>query len=335
VRDASFSNYVFRRIGDPSDADVFLAWVLTNVERDGRPHVMYALDGSQPPDERQDPQLRGYRGSAPVRWGNGARHQLQHDVYGEIIDIAYQWSGSGKRVDQRLWAALTPIVELAIRRWRVPDSGPWEIRGASRPFTYSAALCYVAIDRAIQIARRDGLPYPKGRWEATAREIRQAALTLSWDPKRRTLTENLDGSGGLDASLLTLPIRNVIDFQDPRMVSTTSAITAGLDAGGGLLFRYLPQVSPDGLPGGEGAFLLCGFWLVDNLAGQGRVDEAHELYESLCRRANPLGLFPEQIHPDTGEFLGNFPQAFSHVGVLASGLRLLKAERRAANAGRA
>lgn len=139
---------------------------------------MYALDGSQPPDERQDPQLRGYRGSAPVRWGNGARHQLQHDVYGEIIDIAYQWSGSGKRVDPQLWAALTPIVEMAIKKWRVPDSGPWEIRGASRPFTYSAALCYVAIDRAIQIARRHGLPYPKRRWEATAREIRQAALTV-------------------------------------------------------------------------------------------------------------------------------------------------------------
>src|SRR6476620_4422659 len=237
VRDASFSNYVFRRIGDvfrrigyPSDADVFLAWVLTNVERDGVPHVMYALDGSQPPDEVQDPQLRGYRGSAPVRWGNGARYQLQHDVYGEIIDVAYQWSGSGRRVDSRLWAALTPIVEMAIRKWRVPDSGPWEIRGTGRPFTYSAALCYVAIDRAIQIARRDGLPYPKHRWEATARQIRQAALTQSWDAERRTLTEHLGGSGGLDASLLSLPVRNVIDFDDPRMVSTTNAIAAELDA---------------------------------------------------------------------------------------------------------
>ena len=221
---------------------------------------------------------------------------------------------------------------MAIRSWRVPDSGPWEIRDKSRPFTYSAALCYVAIDRAIQIARRDGLPYPKRRWEATARRIRQAALTQSWDPRRRTFTENLGGHGGLDASLLTLPVRNVIDFDDPRMVSTSKAIAAELDAGNGLLFRYLPEVSPDGLPGSEGAFLLCSFWLVDNLAGQGRVDEAHELYESLCSRANPLGLLPEQIHPDTGEFLGNFPQAFSHVGVLASGLRLLKAERRAANA---
>jgi alpha,alpha-trehalase len=210
VRDASFSNYVFRRIGDPSDADVFLAWVLTNVERDGAPHVMYALDGSQPPDEVQDPLLRGYRGSAPVRWGNGAIHQLQHDVYGEIIDIAYQWSNSGGRVDGRLWAALTPIVELAIQRWKTPDSGPREIRADGRPFTYSAALCFVAVDRAIQIARRHGLPYPRRRWELAAREIREAALTRSWNPERQTFTEQLGGTGGLDAALLTLPVRNVI-----------------------------------------------------------------------------------------------------------------------------
>lgn len=192
-------------------------------------------------------------------------------------------------------------------------------------------LCYVAVDRAIQIARNHRLPYPEGRWEAAAREIREAALTQSWNAERKTFTENLDGSGGLDAALLTLPVRNVIDFNDPRMVSTTKAIAEGLDAGNGLLFRYRPEVSPDGLPGGEGAFLLCSFWLVDNLAGQGRIDEAYALYEALCGRANPLGLLPEQIHPDTGEFLENFPQAFSHVGVLASGLRLLKAGRRAAS----
>jgi alpha,alpha-trehalase len=332
VRDASFSNYVFRRIGDPSDADVFLAWVLTNVERDGAAHTMYSLDGSPPPEEIEDPVLRGYRGSAPVRWGNGAVHQLQHDVYGEIVDIAFQWSSSGGSVDAPLWAALTTVVEQAISRWQIPDSGPWEIRGVERPFTYSAAMCYLAVDRAIQIAQKHQIPYPRNRWESAAREIRRAALTRSWDPVRAAFTQCLDGTAGLDAALLTLPIRNVIAFNDPRMVSTTAAISRTLDAGDGLLFRYLPQESPDGLPAGEGAFLLCSFWLVDNLAGQGRIDEAHELYESLCSRANPLGLLPEQIHPVTGEFLGNFPQAFSHVGVLASGLRLLKAERASATA---
>jgi GH15 family glucan-1,4-alpha-glucosidase len=330
VGDASFSNYVFRRIGDPSDADIFLAWVLTNVERDGAAHTMYTLEGAQPPDETQDPVLRGYRGSAPARWGNGAVHQLQHDVYGEIVDIAYQWSTSGGAVDAPLWAALTPIVEQAITRWQIPDSGPWEIRDQERPFTYSAALCYLAVDRAIQIARMHRIPHPRPRWENAAQQIHRATLTQSWDPARAAFTQCLDGTGGLDAALLSLPMRNVIAFNDPRMVSTTKAIRATLDAGDGLLFRYLPEESPVGLPAGEGAFLLCSFWMVDNLAGRGRLDEAHELYESLCARANPLGLLPEQIHPDTGEFLGNFPQAFSHVGILASGLRLLKAERASA-----
>jgi GH15 family glucan-1,4-alpha-glucosidase len=147
-------------------------------------------------------------------------------------------------------------VELAISRWRVPDSGPWEIRGAGRTFTYSAALCNVALDRAIKIARRDGVAYTRQRWETTARDIREAALKYSWDSKRKTFTAHPDGTGGLDAALLTLPIRNVIDFDDPRMVSTTKAVASGLDAGNGLLFRYIPQISPDGLPGTEGAFLL-------------------------------------------------------------------------------
>ncbi len=185
--------------------------------------------------------------------------RLQQDVYGEIIHIAYQWSIGGGRVDARLWAALVPIVELAITRWRTPDSGPWEIRSEGRPFTYSAALCYVAVDRAIQIARKHRLPYPEGRWNAAAREIREAALTLSWNEDRQTFTEILGGAGGLDAALLTLPVRNVIDFNDPRMVATTGAIAEGLDAGDGLLFLYRPEVSPDGSPGGEGAFLLCSF----------------------------------------------------------------------------
>lgn len=136
--------------------------------------------------------LPRFRTCAP---GNGAIHQLQHDVYGEIVDIAYQWSNSGQPVDKHLWAALTPIVEAAITSWKTPDSGPWEVRSAGRPFTYSAAMCHVALDRAIQIARKHRLPYPKRRWEAAAREIHDATLRLSWIPERRTFTEQLGGSG--------------------------------------------------------------------------------------------------------------------------------------------
>jgi GH15 family glucan-1,4-alpha-glucosidase len=225
IRDAAFSVYALRRIGLTQEASGFLAWVLDAVERGGQPRVLYDLDGHHPPPEREDPELEGYRRSRPVRWGNAAADQRQHDVYGEILDCAYQWAVGG---------------------------------------------------------------------------------------------------GGLDASLLTLPLRRVLPADHHQMVATTKAITACLGAGNGLLYRYLPEISPDGLPGHEGAFLLCSFWLVDNLAGQGRLDEAMELYDSLCARAGPLGLLPEQIDPSSGAFLGNYPQAFSHVGLISSGVNLAR-----------
>jgi GH15 family glucan-1,4-alpha-glucosidase len=153
-------------------------------------------------------------------------------------------------------------------------------------------------------------------------------LEGSWDASARTLSEHLDGGGSLDASLLALPLRRVVPAEHPRMVATTAAVAERLSAGGGLLYRYLHRDSPDGLPGDEGAFLLCSFWLVENLARQDRVDEASELYASLCARASTLGLLPEQIDPTSGEFSGNFPQAFSHIGVIAAGVTLARAERR-------
>jgi GH15 family glucan-1,4-alpha-glucosidase len=196
-------------------------------------------------------------------------------------------------------------------------------------FTYSAALCQVALDRGARLAERFGLPGDVEGWKAAAARIKQAILEEAWDPHVAALTEHL-GGGGLDASLLSLPLRRVIAADHPRMVATTAAIAARLGAGKGLLYRYLPNESPDGLPGHEGAFLLCSFWLVDNWAKQGRLDEAMELYDSLCARTNPLGLLPEQIDPSSGAFLGNYPQAFSHVGLISSGMnlaRLTKKER--------
>ncbi|MCS6927650.1 MAG: glycoside hydrolase family 15 protein, partial [Candidatus Binatia bacterium] len=207
--------------------------------------------------------------------------------------------------------------------WRQPDQGIWEVRTPGRVFTYSAALCQVALDRAARLAQRFGLPGDVAGWKAAAMQITQAILTEAWDPQRASLTEHL-GGGGLDASLLSLPLRRVIPADHPQMVATTAAIMERLGAGKGLLYRYLPDESPDGLPGHEGAFLLCSFWLVDNLAGQGRLDEAIALYDSLCARANPLGLLPEQIDPSSGAFLGNYPQAFSHVGLISSGVNLAR-----------
>ncbi|MEI4273750.1 glycoside hydrolase family 15 protein [Klenkia sp. LSe6-5] len=337
VRDAAFSVYALRRIGLTTEADSFLAWTLTNAERDGGPKIMYALDGGQPPEEWEDPALRGWRGSAPVRWGNGAAGQTQHDVYGELMDVAHQWTSDGGSVDPHLWTALSALAEQAIDSWRTPDQGIWEIRSAGRPFTYSVAMCQVAVDRALRIADRCGLDHPRERWEAAAREIRAAVLERSWDEGRGSFTEHMAAEGepnrgGLDGSLLALPLRGVVPFDDPRMVATVERVREHLDAGDGLLYRYLHSESDDGLPGDEGAFLLCSFWLVDNLTGQGRLDEAEALYDSLCARATPLGLLSEEIDPRDGSFLGNFPQAFSHLGVIASGWKLAQARR--AEAGR-
>ncbi len=321
IRDAAFSVYALRRIGMGSEAFGFLGWVLEAVERHGRPRVLYDLEGRLPPPEFIDPELEGYRGSSPVRWGNAAADQRQHDVFGEILDCAYQWASGAGTIDAALWSRLAALADAAAREWRTPDHGIWEFRTAGRPFTYSAALCHVALDRAARLAHALRLPGDIEKWRTCARDIARAIHEESWDPKEESLTEHL-GGGGLDASLLALPLRRVLPAEAPRMKATTEAIRRHLGAGNGLLYRYLPRESPDGLAGEEGAFLLCSFWLVDNLTLQGRLDEAMALYDSLCQRAGTLGLLPEQVDPSTGEFLGNHPQAFSHVGLISSGVLL-------------
>jgi GH15 family glucan-1,4-alpha-glucosidase len=327
IRDAAFSVYALHRVGASLEARGFLAWVLAVVDRAERPRVLYDLDGAQPGREREDPLLEGYRGSRPVRWGNAAGAQRQHDVYGEVLDCAYQWGIYHGRLDEGIWERLVEFIEAARREWRDPDQGIWEVRTPGRTFTYSAALCHVALDRGARLVERFALPGDAAGWRAAAETIRRAILDEAWDPRAGSLTEHL-GGGGLDASLLALSLRRVLAPDDARMVATTEAIRRRLGAGKGLLYRYLPDESPDGLPGHEGAFLLCSFWLVDNLAWQGRLDEAMELFDSLCARANPLGLLPEQVDPSSGEFLGNFPQAFSHVGLVSSGVNLARAVRR-------
>jgi len=321
LRDTAFTVYALNRIGCPEEALGFLGWALDAVERGGRPRALYTLDGVGPPPERTDEGLEGYRGSRPVRWGNAAAEQIQHDVYGEILDCAYKWAAHCGEIDERLWRRLRRLIEAAAREWRNPDHGIWEVRTPGRVFTYSAAMCQVALDRGARMVERFNLPGEAAKWRAAADEIRGAILDEAWDEKLGSLTQHL-GGGGLDASLLCLPLRNVIPADHPKMVATTTAIAERLSAGDGLLYRYLPRVSPDGLTGREGAFLICSFWMVDNLAYQGRLDEAIDLFDSLCDRANALGLLPEQVDPSSGAFLGNFPQAFSHVGLISSAVNL-------------
>lgn len=323
VRDAALSVYALNRTGLQREAARFLGWVLDAIDVARTPRIMYDLDGRAPPAERIDPLLEGYRRSPPVRWGNAAADQTQHDVYGEVIDCAFQWHRGGGRIEPALWERLRRLVELAGRAWRTPDHGIWEIRAPGRVFTYSAAMCHVALDRGARMAETLGKGDRAPAWRAEADAIRTALLEEAWDPRLKAITEHL-GGGGLDASVLSLPLRRVIAADHPRMVATTDAVVRRLGAGGGLLYRYLPDESPDGLSGHEGAFLLCSFWLVETLALQGRVQEAHDLFDSLCGRANALGLLPEEIDPSSGAFLGNYPQAFSHVGVISSGMRLAR-----------
>jgi GH15 family glucan-1,4-alpha-glucosidase len=324
IRDAAFAVFALRRIGFANEADSFLGWVLDAFEQSRWPRIMYTLAGGPVPDEREDAELAGYRSSAPVRWGNGAADQRQHDVYGEVLDCADQWVRGGGQLEPTLWRGLAGLAQAAERSWRQPDQGIWEVRSQGRVFTYSAGLCQVALDRAAAIAERLDLPGPVAQWRSAAATIRATILEEAWDEDAQTLCEHL-GGGGVDASLLALPLRQVVPTDHPRMVATTRAIADRLGAGGGLLYRYRHDNSPDGIPGDEGAFLLCSFWLVDNLVGQGRLDEAEGLYASLCARASPLGLLSEQINPSTGELTGNFPQAFSHIGVIASGVTLARA----------
>ncbi|MFH9609616.1 glycoside hydrolase family 15 protein [Streptomyces sp. NPDC017448] len=325
IRDAAYGVFALRRIGFDGEAGAFLGWVLDAFEYSRSPRIMYSLDGSPVPDEIEDGELAGYRRSAPVRWGNGAADQRQHDVYGEILDCADQWLRSGGEIQPALWASLAGLADSASQAWSQPDQGIWEVRSKGRVFTYSAGMCQVALDRAASIGRRFSLPGGVEGWQSSADRLSRLILEEAWDEKAQTLSAHLDGGGVLDASLLALPLRRVVPTDHPRMAATTAAIAGRLSAGDGLLHRYLHEESPDGLAGDEGAFLLCSFWLVDNLIGQGRVEAAEELYASLCARASPLGLLSEQIHPSTGEFMGNFPQAFSHIGVIASGVNLARA----------
>ncbi|MGB3327864.1 MAG: glycoside hydrolase family 15 protein [Thermomicrobiales bacterium] len=327
VRDAAFAVYVLRRIGMEAEAWQYLTWVLRNF-REHRINVMYTLDGDPDIVERLDPELSGYRHSRPVRWGNAAADQIQHDVYGEIIDCAFQWANHGGMIQDDLWEQLSSLVDAAAEVWDTPDAGIWEVRRPGFVQTYSAAMCQVALDRGAKLARRLNLPGDIERWERTSEEIREAILTRGWNEEQGFISQGL-GDGHLDASVLALGIRRVLPATHPKMVATVEAVERELQAGDGLIYRYLPELSPDGLKGDEGAFLICNFWLVDNLILQGRLNEALARYDELCARVNDLGLLPEEIDAATGEFLGNFPQAFSHIGLISTGVNLERALREA------
>ncbi|MFN2365935.1 MAG: glycoside hydrolase family 15 protein, partial [Desulfurivibrionaceae bacterium] len=264
--------------------------------------------------------LDGYKGSRPVRIGNAASGQRQMDIYGEMLEAAAKLSDYVGKIDIKLWPALRGICDYVIEHWQEPDYGIWEAREGPRHYVYSKVMCWVALDRGLIIAERYGFPADLAGWRRVREKIRREVLDRGYCRERQAFVQHYDGKD-LDASNLLLPLLGFLPFDDPRIISTIEAIQDSLGRQG-LLYRYR---APDGVEGDEGAFLLCTFWLVDCLIGLGRLHEAENLLARLERTANHLGLFAEEYDLRWREPLGNFPQAFTHIGYINSVIRLLHA----------
>ena len=335
LRDASLILYALMSVGYQEEATDFLRWLHAAHSADpgSPPQIMYTLDGKRGLPEHNLDHLDGYRHSRPVRAGNKAAEQLQLDIFGEILRAAYMHyrGGGAKRMRNRkhilagekpskeAWSLLRGFVEAAAKRWQEPDNGIWEMRIGKKDFLYSRLMCWAALDRGIRLAHEYALPAPMEEWHRTRGEIRRAILTRGYHEKLNSFTQTLGGSD-LDATALTLPTMGFLPATDPRMQSTLERIRADLTQNG-LVYRYRMN---DGLPGKEGTFAVCSFWLVDTLAMSGRLDEARDQFEHVVGYANDVGLLSEEIDADSGELLGNFPQGFTHLALIRSALNLAK-----------
>jgi GH15 family glucan-1,4-alpha-glucosidase len=284
-----------------------------------RLQVLYRMDGGPDAGERTL-DLEGYRGSRPVRVGNAASHQLQLDVYGEVIDAAYHARVYGVNGSDFNWHLLRTLLTWLETGWREKDAGIWEVRGEARHFTHSKVMAWVAFDRGVRMCEEFGLEGPVDRWRAIRDEIHAEVLDRAWSPRLQAFTQSY-GVDELDASVLQMPIVGFIDANDPRFVSTVAAMQEHLNEDGFLL-RYRSDSRVDGLPAGEGVFLACSYWLVEVLALQDRYDEACELFGRLLSLRNDLGLCSEEYDPEYQCLLGNFPQAFTHLALVEAAMTL-------------
>jgi GH15 family glucan-1,4-alpha-glucosidase len=324
LRDSTFTLYALMAGGYVDEARAWRNWLVNSAA--GEPsklQIMYGLAGERRLTELELGWLPGYEGAAPVRIGNAAYSQHQLDIYGELMDALHYARRAGIDSNAETWRLQRAVVRVLEERWQSPDEGIWEIRGPARHFTHSKVMAWVAIDRAVKAVERFGLPGEPERWRALRDTIRAEVLARGFDPGLNSFVQTY-GSREVDASLLMLPLVGFIPADDPRMVGTVAAIQERL-VHDGLVERYVTATGVDGLPPGEGTFLICSFWLADNLALQGRVAEARELFERLAGLCNDVGLLAEEYDPRAGRQLGNFPQAFSHVGLINSALNLTRA----------
>ncbi len=328
LRDAAFTLFAFFQLGLTEEATAFFHWLATTGI--GNPDTpvdnLYTLDGKRNLAETELDHLSGYRDSRPVRIGNGAARQLQLDVYGEVIDSAYLWARFGGTIDARLWKELRRVVDLAIAGWERPDASIWEVRGVDQHFTYSKVMCWVAVDRGLRLAERFGLPHHAERWRSARRAIHRRVVASGWNPQLGAFTQALGGDT-LDASLLRMSQVRFLPDRDPRVRSTVEAIARELREGV-LVRRYRVDETDDGVDGEEGAFLMCSFWLADSLAHLGEGEAAESLFERLLCYASPLGLLAEEADGHTGDLLGNFPQAFTHLALVGAAVNIERARDR-------
>jgi GH15 family glucan-1,4-alpha-glucosidase len=325
LRDATFTLYALQMSGYDDEARAWRDWLLRAVA--GNPSQMqplYGIAGERRLPELELSWLAGYEGSRPVRIGNLARTQAQLDVYGEVMDLLHVARIRHLEPLEDAWALQLKLVEYLESCWDEPDHGLWEMRGPRRQFTHSKVMAWVALDRAVKGVTRFGLPGPADRWRALAERIRAEVCREGYDSERNTFVQHYGGRS-LDGALLMLPLVGFLPPEDRRVAGTVAAIQNELCVDG-LVRRYIPDDDLDGMPGGEGVFLACSFWLVDNLALLGRHAEARALFARLLGFCNDLGLIAEEYDPVAGRQLGNFPQAFSHIALINSAHNLTTAQ---------
>ncbi|MFI0088366.1 glycoside hydrolase family 15 protein [Streptomyces bobili] len=324
IRDAAFCVYALLRLGFAGEAEAFITFLTAHIRpgqtnSSGPLQIMYGIDGRTDLTESELTHLEGHQGSAPVRIGNAAADQLQLDIYGALIDSVYLYDKWAQPISSDQWDDVCAIVDWVCAHWDQPDEGVWETRGGRKNFIYSRLMCWVAIERAIRIANRRGLPADLPRWQQCRNTVYRRIMERGWSERRQAFVQH-EGTDVLDAAILMMPLTKFIAPTDPKWLSTLDAITRDL-VSDSLVYRYDPRSSPDGLRGDEGTFSICSFWYVEALVRAGRLDEAQLAFEKMLTYANHLGLYAEEIGR-TGEQQGNFPQAFTHLSLISAAFNL-------------